>query len=140
MHGDTLCTDDLAYQAFRRRVRRPWVLALLRLLPHALRRKLAQQARAGSESAKAAKPVEIMDVNAGEVMRVLREQQVCRLIHGHTHRPGAACARGRRPRLRALGGARLVCPLGLCGVRCAGLRADGGRPVIPISIETSAIL
>ena len=87
MHGDTLCTDDLAYQTFRRRVRRPWVLALLRLLPHALRRKLAQQARAGSESAKAAKPVEIMDVNAGEVMRVLREQQVCRLIHGHTHRP-----------------------------------------------------
>ncbi len=87
MHGDTLCTDDLAYQTFRRRVRRPWVLALLRLLPHALRRRLAQQARAGSESAKAAKPVEIMDVNAGEVMRVLREQQVCRLIHGHTHRP-----------------------------------------------------
>jgi UDP-2,3-diacylglucosamine hydrolase len=87
MHGDTLCTDDLAYQTFRRRVRRPWVLALLRLLPHALRRKLAQQARAGSESAKAAKPVEIMDVNVGEVVRVLREQQVCRLIHGHTHRP-----------------------------------------------------
>ena len=87
MHGDTLCTDDLAYQTFRRRVRRPWMLALLRRLPHALRRTLAQQARAGSESAKAAKPAEIMDVNAGEVMRVLREQQVCRLIHGHTHRP-----------------------------------------------------
>jgi UDP-2,3-diacylglucosamine hydrolase len=87
LHGDTLCSDDLAYQTFRRRVRRPWVLALLRLLPHALRRRLAQQARAGSESAKAAKPVEIMDVNVGEVVRVLREQQVCRLIHGHTHRP-----------------------------------------------------
>jgi UDP-2,3-diacylglucosamine hydrolase len=87
MHGDTLCTDDLAYQRFRRRVRRPWMLALLRHLPHALRRALAQRARAGSESAKAAKPAEIMDVNAEEVLRVLHEQRVGRLIHGHTHRP-----------------------------------------------------
>jgi len=87
MHGDTLCTDDHAYQTFRRRVRRPWVLALLRMLPYSLRRKLARQARAGSEAAKADKPAEIMDVNADEVMRVLRAQQVCRLIHGHTHRP-----------------------------------------------------
>ncbi len=87
MHGDTLCTDDTAYQAFRRRVRRPLVLTLLRHLPHALRHRLARQARAGSESAKAGKPAEIMDVNASEVIRVLREQRVCRLIHGHTHRP-----------------------------------------------------
>ena len=87
MHGDTLCTDDLAYQDFRRRVRRPFVLALLRRLPRSLRRRLARQARAGSESAKAGKTAEIMDVNADEVARVLREQSVCRLIHGHTHRP-----------------------------------------------------
>ncbi|MCL5060158.1 MAG: UDP-2,3-diacylglucosamine diphosphatase [Candidatus Thermoplasmatota archaeon] len=87
MHGDTLCTDDLAYQAFRRRVRHPLSLALLRLLPLAWRRRLARQARAGSESAKAGKPAEIMDVNADTVVRVLREHQVCRLIHGHTHRP-----------------------------------------------------
>jgi len=87
MHGDTLCTDDVAYQTFRRRVRRPWVLALLRRLPHTLRRRMARQARAGSESAKAGKPAAIMDVNANTVVRVLREQHCCRLIHGHTHRP-----------------------------------------------------
>ena len=87
MHGDTLCTDDTAYQAFRRRVRQPLTLALLRHLPLAWRRRLARQARAGSESAKADKPAAIMDVNIGEVLRVLREQQVGRLIHGHTHRP-----------------------------------------------------
>jgi len=46
-----------------------------------------RQARAGSESAKAGKAAEIMDVNTEEVARVLRAQQVCRLIHGHTHRP-----------------------------------------------------
>jgi UDP-2,3-diacylglucosamine hydrolase len=87
MHGDTLCTDDTAYQTFRRRVRHPLSLAVLRRLPRALRHRLARQARAGSESAKARKPAEIMDVNENEVVRVLREQQASRLIHGHTHRP-----------------------------------------------------
>ncbi len=101
MHGDTLCIDDAAYQAFRRRVRHPLTRAFLRRLPQALRRRLARQARAGSQAAKANKPAEIMDVNAEEVVRVLREQQVSRLIHGHTHRPaqhrhtvdGRACER-----------------------------------------------
>ncbi len=87
MHGDTLCSDDMAYQAFRRRVRHPLTLALLRQLPLAWRRRLARQARAGSESAKAGKPAAIMDVNADAVLRVLREHRICRLIHGHTHRP-----------------------------------------------------
>ena len=87
MHGDTLCTDDSAYQTFRRRVRHPLMLALLRHLPLALRRRLAHQARTGSESAKAGKPAGIMDVNTDAVVRVLREQQASRLIHGHTHRP-----------------------------------------------------
>ncbi|MFP5382069.1 MAG: UDP-2,3-diacylglucosamine diphosphatase [Gammaproteobacteria bacterium] len=87
MHGDTLCTDDTAYQRFRRRSRHPLTLALLKRLPKWLRRGLARQARAGSETAKATKPAAIMDVNAGEVARILRAQQVRRLIHGHTHRP-----------------------------------------------------
>ncbi len=87
MHGDTLCTDDLAYQAFRRRSRHPVTVALLRRLPKGLRRQLAQRARAGSAAAKAHKPAAIMDVNVGEVVRMLRAQQVQRLIHGHTHRP-----------------------------------------------------
>ena len=87
MPGDTLCTGDIAYQAFRRRVRHPLALAMLRLLPMTLRRRLASQARAGSESAKAGKPADIMDVNRDEVVNVLRTHQARRLIHGHTHRP-----------------------------------------------------
>ncbi|MEW6253617.1 MAG: UDP-2,3-diacylglucosamine hydrolase, partial [Planctomycetota bacterium] len=59
----------------------------LRRLPRGLRRRLARQARAGSEAAKAAKPAAIMDVNAAAVARALREAGVSRLIHGHTHRP-----------------------------------------------------
>jgi UDP-2,3-diacylglucosamine hydrolase len=105
MHGDTLCTDDTAYQHFRRRVRHPLTRALLRHLPRAMRQRLARQARAGSEAAKARKVAGIMDVNADEVLRVLREQQVRRLIHGHTHRPaqhvhqvdGHACERWVMP-------------------------------------------
>lgn len=87
MHGDTLCTDDTAYQAFRRRARHPLTRALLHRLPRALRQRMARQARAGSEASKARKAAEIMDVNVDEVVRVLREHQACRLIHGHTHRP-----------------------------------------------------
>ncbi|MDP2030697.1 MAG: UDP-2,3-diacylglucosamine diphosphatase [Thiobacillus sp.] len=87
MHGDTLCTDDVAYQTFRRRIRHPMMMALLRHLPFALRRSMAHQARAGSESAKASKPGAIMDVNADAVAHALHEQQARRLIHGHTHRP-----------------------------------------------------
>ncbi|MDO9009167.1 MAG: UDP-2,3-diacylglucosamine diphosphatase [Thiobacillus sp.] len=87
MHGDTLCTEDVAYQAFRRRIRHPVMLGLLRYLPQALRRNLARQARAGSETAKADKPSTIMDVNDDAVDQALRAQQARRLIHGHTHRP-----------------------------------------------------
>lgn len=101
MHGDTLCTDDVGYQAFRRRVRHPLTLRLLRALPQRLRQSLARKARADSQAAKAEKTAEIMDVNADEVTRVLRAAGVCRLVHGHTHRPaqhvhtvdGRACER-----------------------------------------------
>ena len=128
MHGDTLCTDDTAYQAFRRRVRQPLTLALLRHLPLAWRRRLARQARAGSESAKADKPAAIMDVNEVEVVRVLREQQACRLIHGHTHRPaqhvhavdGHACERWVVPDWYARWG-YVVCDAAGCALRVEDL-------------------
>ncbi|MDP3420719.1 MAG: UDP-2,3-diacylglucosamine diphosphatase [Thiobacillus sp.] len=128
MHGDTLCTDDTAYQAFRRRARHPLTLSMLRRLPYALRRRLARQARAGSESAKAAKPSEIMDVNADEVVRVLREHRVGRLIHGHTHRPaqhlldvdGQACERWVLPDWYARWG-YVVCDAGGCTLRTEDL-------------------
>jgi len=128
MHGDTLCTDDTAYQRFRRRVRHPATLALLRMLPQALRRRLARQARAGSQAAKAEKPAEIMDVNDAEVVRVLRERQVGRLIHGHTHRParhvhavdGRECERWVVPDWYARWG-YVVCDAGGCSLRLENL-------------------
>jgi UDP-2,3-diacylglucosamine hydrolase len=128
MHGDTLCTDDLAYQAFRRRVRRPLMLSLLRRLPFAWRRRLARQARAGSEAAKACKAADIMDVNADAVVRTLREHQVRRLIHGHTHRPaqqvhtvdGHDCERWVLPDWYARWG-YVVCDAAGCALRVEDL-------------------
>lgn len=86
-HGDALCTDDLAYQAFRAQVRDPAWQAGFLALPVDERRRQAQAARTRSGEAMADKAEAIMDVNAEAVMQRLRGQQVQRLIHGHTHRP-----------------------------------------------------
>ena len=87
MHGDTLCTDDLAYQRFRGMVRNSqWQQSFL-AQPAAARRLQAQAARSASEESKQTKTEQIMDVNAAAVETVFRSHAVPRLIHGHTHRP-----------------------------------------------------
>ncbi|NOT18075.1 MAG: UDP-2,3-diacylglucosamine diphosphatase [Sulfuriferula sp.] len=87
MHGDTLCTDDVKYLAFRDQVRDPQWQQQFLAQTIATRIAIAQQARDLSESAKQEKSVEIMDVNDTAVAQVLRTQHYPRLIHGHTHRP-----------------------------------------------------
>ena len=87
LHGDTLCTDDVDYQAFRAQVRHPAWQAQMLALPLAQRRALAGQLRETSRQATGQKAAEIMDVNQTEVERVMRHDGVRRLIHGHTHRP-----------------------------------------------------
>lgn len=87
LHGDTLCTDDREYQAFRAQVRNPaWQRQLL-AQPLAARLELAKNYREGSEAAKKGKSMAIMDVNAGAVEAAFREAGTALMIHGHTHRP-----------------------------------------------------
>lgn len=86
-HGDTLCTGDLDYQRYRRVVRHPLMLKMLRALPLSLRRKMAARARSGSEQAKSHKTTDIMDVNPHAVSALFTRFGVHRMIHGHTHRP-----------------------------------------------------
>jgi len=87
-HGDALCTDDAAYQAFRRQVRDPtWQAQFLALAPEA-RLEQARAARLQSGSDTAHKAEAIMDVNNEAVQQRLASWQATRLIHGHTHRPG----------------------------------------------------
>ena len=90
MHGDTLCTDDHAYQRLRRIVRNRLVQWILRSLSLSRRQRLAARMRAGSkahiEAADHSMP-DIMDVNADAVAGAFRRYDVDCLIHGHTHRP-----------------------------------------------------
>lgn len=87
MHGDTLCTDDRAYQRYRAVVRQPLVERTFRTLPLTARRRIADWARSRSRAANATKPEIIMDVNPQAVQAALRRHDVDTLVHGHTHRP-----------------------------------------------------
>lgn len=88
MHGDTLCTGDLAYQRFRAEARTPAWRAALLSRPLAERRELLTGLREKSEQVKRETPLAIMDVDPGAVEEAFRSHRVERLIHGHTHRPG----------------------------------------------------
>ena len=86
-HGDSLCTDDLAYQAFRSQVRNPAWQAQFLGQPLAVRKQIIAGVRMKSEEAKSEKAAAIMDVNSEAVVALFREHAVSQLIHGHTHRP-----------------------------------------------------
>jgi UDP-2,3-diacylglucosamine hydrolase len=87
LHGDTLCTADARYQAYRRRVHNRWVQRLFLLQPLWLRRAWFERGRLRSERTKQAKPREIMDVTPSAVEQSFRDSSCTRMIHGHTHRP-----------------------------------------------------
>ncbi|MDA8500854.1 UDP-2,3-diacylglucosamine diphosphatase [Citrobacter sp. Awk 2] len=87
MHGDTLCTDDVGYLAFRAKVHQPWLQKLFLSLPLFIRQRIAAKMRANSKAANSSKSLEIMDVNPQAVIAEMEKHQVQWLIHGHTHRP-----------------------------------------------------
>ncbi|SKC23359.1 UDP-2,3-diacylglucosamine hydrolase [Kosakonia radicincitans] len=106
MHGDTLCTDDAGYQAFRKKVQTPWIQALFLALPLFIRRRVAAKMRAGSKAANSSKSLEIMDVNPQAVIDALEKHRVQWLIHGHTHRPAVhELTANNAPAFRAVLGA-----------------------------------
>lgn len=101
-HGDALCTDDLAYQAFRAEVRTDSWKAQFLSQPLADRIAYIESVRKKSELEKSVKPMDIMDVNPLAVSQLLKEYHYPpTFIHGHTHRPkhhqhsvdGHACER-----------------------------------------------
>ncbi len=106
LHGDTLCTDDLGYQAFRQKVHNPVIQWLFLALPLFIRKRIAARMRAGSKAANSSKSMAIMDVNPQAVLNALTRHQVQWMIHGHTHRPEihSLTARGK-PAFRCVLGA-----------------------------------
>lgn len=89
LHGDTLCTDDAGYQAFRQQVRQPSFRDQFLGMPVQQRLDMAQNARDASKQHTSSTPMEIMDVNLDAVSKAFAEHGVERMIHGHTHRPAS---------------------------------------------------
>ena len=87
MHGDTLCTDDHAYQNFRKLVRSDlWQKEVLKKTLEE-RIMLAKELRQKSLNETGTKKEIIMDVNEDEVEKTFLKYDVNLIIHGHTHRP-----------------------------------------------------
>jgi UDP-2,3-diacylglucosamine hydrolase len=87
MHGDTLCSDDFGYQAFRTKVRNPAYQRQFLAQPLSSRKQIIAGLRAENAEEKQLKSDAIMDVTTATVEAVLRSHGYPRLIHGHTHRP-----------------------------------------------------
>ena len=88
LHGDSLCTDDQAYQNMRRWFHKPWVQWLFLHLPKSTRLKIAQKLRQASGQQSQTKNQQIMDV-APQAVNALFDAfpHINHMIHGHTHRP-----------------------------------------------------
>ena len=88
MHGDSLCTDDAPYQAFRRQSRSAeWQRQFLSQTVQQ-REAFARKARDESKRYTGSEAnASIMDVNEWAVVNAMESAGVHNLIHGHTHRP-----------------------------------------------------
>ncbi|MDQ2703198.1 MAG: UDP-2,3-diacylglucosamine diphosphatase [Pseudomonadota bacterium] len=92
MHGDLLCTDDVAYQQFRVQTRDPAWQAGFLAQPLAARLAFAQQARAASKAHQSGLQAQgqmetITDASPATVEATFARYGIDRIIHGHTHRP-----------------------------------------------------
>lgn len=87
-HGDELCTDDKAYQAFRRKVRNKKIQKLFLKLPILWRQRIAGGLRKKSAATQRNQTYDLIsDVNDMSCLQFLEQHQQQILIHGHTHRP-----------------------------------------------------
>jgi len=86
-HGDSLCTDDVAYQQIRKMTRDPEWQATMLAKPLRERLSIAQQARQQSLERMLNLDMSVVDVNADAVTQIVLQHDVDVLLHGHTHRP-----------------------------------------------------
>lgn len=87
MHGDTLCTRDVAYQKARKNSRNVLFKTLCTCLPLAWRKQLAAHLRKESNRHQRDVGPEILDADEAEIEKVMTQYHADYLIHGHTHRP-----------------------------------------------------
>jgi len=86
-HGDLLCTEDKAYQYWRRIVHYRWLQNLFLMLPLPGRLKIAERLRVRSKKYVKSLNATSMDVVVKSLLAMMRHYNVDQLIHGHTHQP-----------------------------------------------------
>ncbi|MFI3256220.1 MAG: UDP-2,3-diacylglucosamine diphosphatase [Psittacicella sp.] len=85
-HGDTLCTDDIKYQKFRKKINQKWRQFLFLHLPSLIRKKIGRSIRERSLEDKKLKSMNIMDINTEFFIEKMNEYKCNYCIHGHTHK------------------------------------------------------
>lgn len=102
MHGDSLCTDDISYQRYRKVVRNRVLQWCFLKLPLRFRQNISDQIKAKSKTQKSSKSFAIMDVNQDAVEATMHAHRVNIMIHGHTHRPAIHAFQSRGQTLRRI--------------------------------------
>ncbi|MDO5288433.1 MAG: UDP-2,3-diacylglucosamine diphosphatase [Pseudomonadota bacterium] len=87
-HGDLLCTEDVAYQQFRRQVRAPQWQAAMLARPLAERQAIGRQMRAQSQAQQGEHAPGYDRIDTPLARQWLSAAGAHALIHGHTHAPG----------------------------------------------------
>lgn len=83
LHGDSLCTEDIAHQQFRAMVLNPaWQQEFLSKSLEE-RHMMAQMARQKSQANYTSE--NIIDINPEALIALIQQYQVEQIIHGHTH-------------------------------------------------------
>jgi len=86
MHGDTLCTEDVKYQVFRRLVNNVFSRNIFMCFPHHLRTKIWHKIRSATKKSAQNNSGYLTDVYQPTVEKMMKKHSTLRLIHGHTHR------------------------------------------------------
>jgi len=85
MHGDTLCTEDVKYQVFRRIVNNAFSRNIFMCFPYKLRTKVWHKIRGAAKRSAEKKSEYLNDVHQATVEARMKKHDVLCLIHGHTH-------------------------------------------------------
>ena len=85
IHGDELCTLDLAYQRMKRVLRARWTRAVFGALPFAVKRKLAAGVRGTSRRVVPRKPESVRAMQESTCRELARQHAARTVVCGHAH-------------------------------------------------------
>ena len=86
-HGDIFCTDDYEYQNTRKLTRDPEWQKMMLKKTIVERETFAQKAREESKHHTKYLNDNITDVNQDEINKTFKNNNLAKIIHGHTHKP-----------------------------------------------------